>query len=373
MSVGELAANSLTIRSAQGDYDVVSCDSLEAAMSLADTPETLIAIDERVYELHPHLAELCDPQRTYTLPATEEEKTLKGVERLCRFLQQKNASKRSRLLVIGGGIAQDIGTFAAHIYYRGIPFIFMPTTLLSMADSCIGAKCAVNLGEFKNQLGFFQSPARVEVWPGFLQTLDADDIRSGFGEIVKLAIASGAPDYDWLERRINERGFDLHGIQPAIMRSLKTKQRVIEQDEYEKDLRKTLNYGHTFGHALESLTHHEVPHGLAVAWGVDVANFVSMRLGLLDAGTFERVHDLLARHFSAGVRCRYDANALLSAMRRDKKAAGDTVTLILPEGLGALRLVPKKLNEELKSHVHEYIMTKDIFSDAAGSPTPGTE
>lgn len=364
MSVSELAAKSLTIRSAQGDYDVVSCDTLEKAAALTSTPETLVAIDRRVYDLYPSLAKHYDPHRTYTLPATEDEKTLQGVERLCRFLQEKGASKKSRLLVIGGGIAQDIGTFAAHIYYRGIPYTFMPTTLLSMADSCIGAKCAVNLGEFKNQLGFFQSPARVVVWPGFLETLAVDDIRSGFGEIIKLAITSGPADYDWLEKRLNEHGFDVENVQPAILRSLETKRRVIEQDEYEKDLRKTLNYGHTFGHALESLTHHAVPHGLAVAWGVDIANFVAMRYGLLDASTFERIHTVLVRHFAFKVSAPYSAQSLIAAMRRDKKAAGTSVTLILPAHIGGLQLVPRELDGELEALVQAYLDEFDIFRTA---------
>lgn len=362
MPVSGLVSASLTVRSGQGDYDVVSCATLEDAAAVTQPDEAFAVVDEHVYALHPDLSKLYDLERTFMLAATEEEKTLQGVERVCRFLQQRSASKRSYLAVIGGGITQDIGTFAAHIYYRGIPFTYVPTTLLSMADSCIGAKCAVNLGDFKNQLGFFQSPARVVVWPGFLRTLAQDDVRSGFGEIVKLAITAGPDDFEWLENRLNERGFDLTEVQPAILRSLETKRTIIEQDEYEKDLRKTLNYGHTFGHALESITHHEVPHGLAVAWGVDLANFVAMRLGVLDERTFERIHALLASHFSFVARNPYDAQTIAAAMRRDKKAAGDTVTLILPERLGSLRLVSTKLDSALEAHIAEYLSSMNIFS-----------
>lgn len=366
--------NTFTIRSGQGDYDVVTCSSLRQGLSFAQTGDVFAVVDERVHGLHPDLAELFDAQRTYLLPATEDEKTLQGVERLCRFLQQKSASKRSQLVVVGGGITQDIGTFAAHIYYRGIPFTYVPTTLLAMADSCIGAKCAVNLGEFKNQLGFFQSPASVVVWPGFLKTLSTNDVRSGFGEIVKLAITSGSDDYGSTERHLNERGFDLEEVQTAIVRSLETKRRVIEQDEYEKDLRRTLNYGHTFGHALESLTQHEVPHGLAVAWGIDVANYVAMRSELLDTNTFERVHSLLARHFGFATRASYDAPTLVAAMRRDKKAAGSTVTLILPQRLGGLRIVPRELDASLESDLQGYLMDYDIFTRVSkGSPAPAAE
>lgn len=353
--------NPLTIRSVQGDYEVAFCGSLEEALSLASSKDEFAVIDKRVHDLYPTFAQRYAPGRIYTLPASEDEKTLQGVERLCRFLQHNGASKGSRLVVIGGGITQDIGTFAAHIYYRGIGFTYVPTTLLSMADSCIGAKCAVNLGEFKNQIGFFQSPARVVVWTGFLDTLSVDDVRSGFGEIIKLAITSGSHDFEWLERRLREHPCGLEGIQAAILRSLETKRRIIEQDEHERDLRKTLNYGHTFGHALESLTHHAVPHGLAVAWGMDLANFVAMRAGLLDTATFERIHSVLAQNFAFTVRGTYDAPSLVAAMRRDKKASGDIVTLILPTHVGGLRLVPRTLDSDLEYHIQAYLDRYDIF------------
>lgn len=361
MPIGE-ATTQLTVRSGQGDYDVVACNSLSDAAAPTQIEDCFTIIDQRVYELYPELARVFDPARTHLLTAAEEEKTLQGVERACLFLQKGAASKRSHLVVVGGGITQDIGTFVAHVYYRGIPFTYVPTTLLAMADSCIGAKCAVNLGEFKNQLGFFQSPKRVAIWTGFLDSLSVEDVRSGFGEIVKLAIVSGREDYDWLESFLSNNGFSLHGASEAIFRSLETKRRVIEEDEYEGGLRKTLNYGHTFGHALESLTHHEVPHGLAVAWGMDVANYVALRLGILDAGTYERIHALLARHFGTYVHMPYDSAALIAAMRRDKKAAGDSVTLVLPEKLGLLQLVPKKLDSELESYVAEYMCERDIFA-----------
>ncbi len=352
----------LSIHSGQGDYDVISCESLASVASLAHEPNAMAIIDENVLAIYPSLLEMFGADRIHTLSATEDEKTLQGVERACQFLQHKMASKQSHLVVIGGGITQDVGTFVSHIYYRGIPFTFVPTTLLAMADSCIGAKCAVNLGDFKNQLGFFQSPKRVMVWSGFLESLSPEDVRSGFGEIVKLAIISGPRDFEWLESRLSSVGFSLESVDQAIFRSLETKKSVIEKDEYEANLRKTLNYGHTFGHALESLTHREVPHGLAVAWGIDVANYVAMRLGILESTLFERIHSVLAQHFTVQVREPYNAAELIAAMHRDKKASSGKVTLILPEQLGNLRLVPHDLDSTLESYVAAYIAEYDIFS-----------
>jgi len=352
----------MKVRSAQGDYEVAPLAGAAAfAGMVAELDDPFVVIDARVAQLHPAMVAGVEKRRVYALPATEEEKTLAGVERLSLFLQERGASKRSALVVVGGGIAQDIGTFAAHIFYRGIPLHYVPTTLLSMADSCIGAKCGVNLGRYKNQLGFFRSPARVYVWPGFLDTLAPDDIRSGLGEIVKLAVISGPESFESLEARFERYGTGLDAIGEAVYASLETKRRVIEIDEYEQDLRKTLNYGHTFGHALEAATQNEVPHGLAVAWGMDAANYVALRKGLLPEPVFHRIHAVLARWFSLDVAHEYDAGVLLESMRRDKKAAGEMVTLILPKGLGDLQLVKTPLDPALGALIADYIKEYDAF------------
>jgi 3-dehydroquinate synthase len=352
----------MTVRSGQGDYEVRPAAGPESIADLTrGLGDPFVAVDTRVAQLHSRILLDVDEKRIYKIPATEEEKTLSGVERLTMFLQAGGASKNSTLVVIGGGIVQDIGTFAAHIYYRGIPLHYVPTTLLSMGDSCIGAKCGVNLGRYKNQLGFFRSPAAVYVWPGFLGTLAADDIRSGLGEIVKLAVIDGPESFASLERRFERYGTGLDAIGEAIFASLETKRRVIEIDEYESGLRKTLNYGHTFGHALEAVTGHEVPHGLAVAWGMDVANYVAMRKGLLPKSDFGRIHALLARWFSLDVRHEYDAGAIIESMRRDKKAAGSSVTLILPKALGEMELVKTQIDGSLRDLVEAYVEEFDLF------------
>jgi len=351
-------ANDIVIRSGQGDYAVETPPSLAAlGRAIRAIDRAHVFIDERVAALYPALLEGVESARVHRAPATEEEKTLAGVERLARFLQETNATKNATLVVIGGGIVQDVGAFAAHAYYRGIPYVLVPTTLLSMADSCIGAKTGVNLGAFKNQLGFFQSPSRVLAWPGFLETLEPDDIRSGFGEILKLAIIGGSQPYALLRERVKQVGFGLDGIDETIFRTLRIKQRVIEEDEYEKNLRKILNYGHTFGHALEGVTDHEVPHGLAVAWGVDVANYVAMRTGLLARETFEDLHDFIAERFALTLRRKVTAGDLVAKMRRDKKVTGSSVQLVLAAGVGDMRLVPTPVDERLETLISDYLLT----------------
>ncbi len=353
----------MIIKSRQGDYAVMPLSRPDSVWDDIpnDRPETFIAIDRNVAELHPEIISQIASERVYRITATEDEKTLAGVERLCVFLQSGNASKRSRLVVIGGGITQDIGTFAAHVYYRGIPFHFVPTTLLSMADSCIGAKCAVNLGPFKNQLGFFQSPKSVHIWPGFIDTLSNDDVRSGFGEIIKLAIIAGFDDFTWIAEHSGRDGLSQDFIMAAIFRSLSIKQRIIEADEYELGLRKILNYGHTFGHALESITNHGVPHGLAVAWGIDAANYVAMRTGRLQNDIFEKIHEFLLDHFRFSVSTPYDARGLMQAMGRDKKTAGGVATLVLLSDWGKLELEQRNLDATFEHVLNSYLAEANLF------------
>jgi len=364
VSVDEHAlSSSLRIRSGQGDYDVQFFDdSKSLATSLSAIKDSFVVVDETVAHLYPDLLSNIDRGRIFAIAATEENKTLSGVERVATFIQQGGASRASTLIVVGGGIIQDIGTFTAHIYFRGIPYVYVPTTLLSMSDSCIGAKCGVNLGSFKNQLGFFQSPSRVALWPGFLATLPPDDVRSGFGEVLKLAITDGDEAFGWLEQKLNRGGFDIAFSREAIERSLETKRRVIEEDEYERGLRKTLNYGHTFGHALESVTENEVPHGLAVAWGVDIASFVATEIGLLNNDIFARIHALNGEYFRFGTSHRYSAEQLLQTMKKDKKAASGSVQLILPRAFGHLEIVPTPIDGSLLQLIATYLDRENICS-----------
>ena len=211
-------------------------------------------------------------------------------------------------------------------------------------------------------LVFFNHLVACYCGDGFTKTLAVDDIRSGYGEIVKLSIIGSNKDFDDLASELDTHGFSNEQRLPTILRTLKIKQHVIEKDEYESELRKILNYGHTFGHALESMTDHAVPHGLAVAWGVDLANFTAMRTGLLDKATFERVHDCMMRHFALNLNSPYDAAGLANGMKRDKKAAGAHVTLVLPAGIGDLRLVPTVIDGKLEAVIAEYLASYNIFS-----------
>lgn len=353
--------NSLPIASAQGGYAVDFFDSIEEALQATTAIEdALYLVDRNVLRLYgQQLAPILG--RHLAIDATEEEKTLAGIGRVIEWLQRSDATKRSTIVAIGGGIVQDLATFSSHIYYRGIRWAFVPTTLLSMSDSCIGAKCGINVGPFKNQLGVFQSPSRVLIATDFIRTLSDADVASGYGEILKLML-TGSPDgFAKLRAVVDRDGLRNRALDTLIRDSLLAKKTVIEEDEYEADLRRNLNYGHTFGHALESLTGHEVPHGLAVVWGIDLVNHIAVERGLLDRATFEEIHAFAKRHLTFRLSRRVTAQELLAASRRDKKAAAGAVHLILLAQPGDLRIVKVPFDAELERQIAAYLDRSDAL------------
>lgn len=352
----------LSIASAQGDYEVTFHQSSEEAVrAAAELPDPFFLIDRNVRSLYQRELAPALSRRVLELDANEEVKTLRGVGKVVEFLQESNATKKSTVVAIGGGIIQDLATFCSHIYYRGIRWAFVPTTLLAMSDSCIGAKCGINLGVFKNQLGVFQSPSAVFIATEFLGTLQDIDLASGHGEIIKLLLTGPEPGYRKLKAILDSEGLRTPRLQELIFDSLSVKKQVIEEDEYESDLRRILNYGHTFGHALESLTTYQVPHGLAVAWGIDLVNHIAVRRGLLDRATFEDVHAFVQRHFRHRLSRQVTASELITASRRDKKAGDGKVNLILLERPGSLKIAPIAFDAALEQQVGEYLDQFDAF------------
>lgn len=229
-----------------------------------------------------------------------------------------------------------------------------------MCDSCIGAKVGINFNNYKNQLGFFYSPTKVLVYTGFLDTLTDFDISSSYGEILKLSLTGPNPFFNKLISALSKEGFKNSGIDNFIYKSLLIKKHYIEIDEYDIGLRRKLNYGHTFGHALETVTDYEIPHGLAVAWGVDLANWISFQRGLLKEGDFLRIHELIKQYFKFTISKKVSAPELCNFMKRDKKVAVDKINLILLKKLGILKIVPATIDNALELLVSEYLRNINI-------------
>lgn len=337
----------IQIKSGQGDYLVHLFDELHDVVEIIKgLPNVVFVIDKNVADIYPQFNSL---NNKLLVNAIELEKTLEGVSKVLDFLQSNNCTKESVVIAIGGGITQDIVTFTSHIYYRGIKWIFVPTTLLAMCDSCIGAKCGINHNDYKNQLGIFHAPSQVLIYPKFIDTLTEKDIHSGCGEILKLMLIGS----EELFYKLNKEGF----ANPSdfILPSLEVKKKIIEIDEYEKDLRRILNYGHTFGHSLESIAQYEVPHGLAVAWGIDVANYISLYKGMMSSPEFNRIHRFIGKYFSYGISHKISIKDLINGTKRDKKIVNGKLNMVLLHKIGDLKIVPIEFDGNLENIISEYV------------------
>jgi 3-dehydroquinate synthase len=280
---------------------------------------THFVIDKNVYELYETQFSKLD--NVIIIEATEEHKTYEYVSTIIQSLHDKQLKRNSILVAIGGGIIQDICCFISSIWMRGIKWVFIPTTLLAQADSCIGSKSSINFGNVKNLLGTFNSPDKIFIDFNFIHTLSQQEIDSGVGEILKLYIISNS--------RINM--IDISSDLPlAVIKALSIKKGFIEEDEFDQGIRNILNYGHCFGHAIESCSNFTIPHGVAVCIGMDIVNNYSCASGLVSLERYEYYHKLLSSIYLKYVSTPIQYPDIISCIKNDKKNSVDTINLILP-------------------------------------------
>ena len=268
--------------------------------------------------------------------ASEFDKRLASVELLARRLVSAGANRDSAIIAVGGGVTGDVAGFLASIYMRGIPCFQVPTTLLAQVDSSIGGKTGVDLPEGKNLLGTFQQPVQVYIDPRFITTLPDEELRQGMAEVIKSAMIGDEvlwkfveTNFDALKRR------DPSALSRIISASCLLKSRVVQADEKESGVRRTLNLGHTVGHALEKLTGFRLRHGDCVATGMVAAAQLSKRLGKLHAEDLQRLENICE---TWGMPVRIPASIksgdIIDAVRADKKRIGEKLHFILPVRIG---------------------------------------
>jgi 3-dehydroquinate synthase len=274
---------------------------------------------------------------TLVLPAGEAHKNLDAVSKVLDALAQLGATRDACELALGGGVAGDIAGFAAACWMRGIDFVQFPTTLLAMVDSSVGGKTGVDHAAGKNLIGAFHQPRAVIADLDTLATLPGRELRAGLAEVVKTACIGDADFFDWLEAHVDALlARDADALTHAIARCCRFKAGVVERDEREAGERALLNFGHTFGHALETAAGYgTLLHGEAVAIGILLAAHLSVQLGMADAADTERLHALLERfELPVAIPAELAADALLARMRLDKKNRAGTLRLILWRGIG---------------------------------------
>jgi 3-dehydroquinate synthase len=290
------------------------------------------------------------------LPDGEEHKQWPTLNQIFDCLLAEACDRKTVLFALGGGVVGDITGFAAAAYMRGVPFVQVPTTLLAQVDSSVGGKTAINHPRGKNMIGAFYQPQRVICDLATLDTLSPRELSAGLAEVIKYGPVADAAFFDWIEQNIDVLcARDPAALAHAVQRSCEIKAAVVAADEREADLRAMLNFGHTFGHAIETgLGYGQWLHGEAVGCGMVMASDLSARLGLVRPAFVDRIRALCQR---AGLPVRAPRLAgpdqWLDLMRLDKKAEGGEIRFVVIEQIGraALRAVPESLvRETLAAH-----------------------
>jgi len=289
-------------------------------------------------------------------PDSEEKKSLETAGRLYLELTDFHAERSTPVLALGGGVIGDLTGFVAATYERGVPLVQIPTTLLAQADSSLGGKTAVNHGRLKNQIGAFYQPRLTISDTSTLKSLAKEHLSDGLCEIIKHGAIRDADLFAYIESNLDQiMGCDDEALEIIVHRSVKIKAEVVEKDELDMGLRNILNFGHTVGHAVETVSDFQVSHGRAVAIGMVAAAGISNRMGLLGGSDITRLEELLTRAGLLEKVPALEVDRLIEAMRHDKKIVGGQIKFVLLNAIGeatitddvSLDLVKEVLSEKL--------------------------
>jgi len=323
----------MIIKSSIRDYILEFVETGEFMDRLIGHPQHIFIVDGNIWNLYKSsIFKKIPVDKTIIQPISEELKNLEAVSKLYDHLITLKAKRNITLVVLGGGILQDICGYVASTLYRGVKWIFVPTTLLAQADSCIGGKTSLNYKNYKNLIGTFSPPSEIIIYPKFLLTLSELDYYSGLGEVIKLHIMGGKDKTEEIRSQLSllEKR-DILALKRAIIESLLIKKGYIEEDEFDSGRRNLLNYGHCFGHAIETVSSFEIPHGQAVVVGMILANLVSSSRGVLSHETNEYIYNGLLKSSLIVSRKKIEFNPddLIQAMKKDKKRTGEDLALIM--------------------------------------------
>ncbi len=345
----------MIIKSSMRDYEVNFISDFRESLEKELLPGDTMIIDRIIYNLNkPAFENLPENNRMIIIDATETQKSYLELAPIIQDLIENGFKKNHRLFAVGGGITQDCTAFISSILYRGVDWLFYPTTLLAQGDSCIGSKTSINFGKYKNQIGNFYSPKAIFIWTNFLKTLERRELLSGLGEMAHYFLVSGEEDFLKYSEDYEKVFTDFDVLEKVIQRSLAIKKSYIEIDEFDKNERQVFNYGHSFGHAIEALTDFAVPHGIAVSIGMDMANFFSVKYGYMSSSDRERIREFLKKIWKGYSIKNLDQAKYESALRKDKKNKGSLLGLILSKGPGKTFKDFHPLDEQFSAWLKEY-------------------
>ena len=323
-----------------------------------EDPNAILFADSYIAETW--LTNIADHVPSFFVKALETEKNVFTAIDFAEFMESIGTTKGNMVYVVGGGIMQDLGAFSCAMYKRGIPWTYIPTTLLGMTDSCIGGKTGLNHKTTKNLFALFSAPKRIIHDMRFIETLPKREIISGFGEALRLHVTGGVAFLEKFENEIDNALLgQTYSIQSIINSSLAIKKAVVEEDEFEISLRRSMNYGHSIGHALEAMTLFAFPHGMAVTLGCMVENIIAEKLYGLPKESMMRVNEcarkLVDAEAMAAVREMSLAN-INNILKKDKKTIGNTLKLAVPQTIGNMHFHDFILNDDVETTIKDAIL-----------------
>ena len=352
---------SIDIKSHKGLYTVEFFDNISKLFSSISIKNTHVIIDRKIFSLYlKFFNNKLDKTNFLIIEATEKNKSLEKVPNYIKWLVSNKIRRSHTIVAIGGGIIQDITCYISSTILRGVSWEFVPTTLLAQADSCIGSKSSINCYGIKNILGTFNPPKKVLICNDFLNTLEDIEVKSGIGEMLKVHAIAGPNNFKKIKKIYDNIFEDKNIMSEKIIKSLKIKKKYIEKDEFDTGPRNIFNYGHTFGHAIESATNFKIPHGIAVSIGCDVANFTSMKLNITTKEIFHLMHNTFKKNYQEFTKVKIPRDKFYLAIKNDKKNLNNsTISLVLPDKSGKIFIDSYKINKNLMKIVDNFF---DNFS-----------
>ena len=353
--VASLVSKTININSHKGEYIVSFISGNINNLNSEINDNNFYIVDKNIAHIYgDKLSNILNSDRVLLIEATEENKSLDKFPAYVDSLVEAKVRRGQNLVAIGGGIIQDITCFLATTMMRGLPWIFYPTTLLAQSDSCIGSKSSIKSGEVENILGTFTAPNKVIIDTKFLKSLKEKDILSGIGEMLKVHAINSPKSFDLISKNYEQVKGDSMVMEKFIYQSLLMKKKLIEIDEFDVGPRNVMNYGHSFGHAIESASNYAIPHGIAVTMGMDIANYVAVKLGVSKTRHFERMHSVLDKNCKSYRQVSIDINSLIKALAKDKKNSPTQLRLILPDLDGNITIDLYDNNEILLNIINDY-------------------
>ncbi len=357
--ISELDELEFEITSTPKNYKLKGFQDLETICCLINTKlsnQGCLVVDRKVFDIHLKKYIKIDKKRIYLVDASESIKNIDTVLNICEFYAMHNINKGSDIYVIGGGILQDLGGSASYLFKRGVPWSYLPSTLLGISDSCLGGKTAVNFKTYKNLLGLFSAPRELILCSDFIESLTFQDLACGYGEIFRLSLTGGEKSFEIFKNNIqNSLNGDKSAMKSLIISSLLVKKAVIEEDEYEINIRKSMNYGHTIGHAVEAITDFKIPHGIGVAIGILIENDLSRRLNMMDATLCKEIIQSaksIIDHRYIDLLSESSFSNISEHLRKDKKTVGNKANFTYLKNIGNMQFAYNDINEAFQ-HILE--------------------